>query len=209
MKWFWLATRDQASNNWILYKDSFLSLRPRYSRFCCPNCGKVNEDAALLLGFDEDVFLRSHCDIFHSSDGILCFSKRAKDVWQSNNVKGLRFLSLPKPNKRGHEVAVPTITVPVNRDKSGFQWTDYPSETQPEPEDEEVFCLLCRRPRKGAYVGPFLESMALPEDPLCVITPSLSPESLRGKVYWVLVSDVVKDIIQKSRLIGTEFIEPH
>jgi len=205
--WFWLSSRDQASNNWILNENSFLSLRPRYRRFCCLGCSKVDEDAALQSGLD-DIAIQSRCDIFHSSDGVLCFSERARDVFASNGIQGVAFLPLPTPNKRKHEVALPTIVSPVNREKSGFQWTDYPQEPQPGLDNSDVFCPLCHRPRKGTYVGPFLDSMVLPENPFCVTTPSISPETWHGKTYWILVSSVVKDILVKSRMLGIEFSEP-
>jgi hypothetical protein len=207
INWFWLSTRDQAANNWILYDAGPpLELRPRYHRFCCPSCGKVDEDAALQSGFDEDVRLRSRCDIFRSSDGILCFSDRTRDIWHDHGIQGIKFLPLPRQNNRKHEVALPNLISHVDRGKAGFQYNRFSG--QPELDNEEVFCSLCHRPKEGAYVGPFLDSMTLPHDPLSVITPSISPENLRGKIYWVLVSHIVKDILVKSRTIGVQFTKP-
>ena len=205
--WYWLSSRDQRYNNWILYRDvPPVELRLRYRSFCCSSCGKVDEDAALQSGFDSDVVLKSRCDIFHSLDGILCFSEKARETVICNNIQGLEFLHLPQQNKQKHQVALPTLISPVVREMAGFEYNGVSG--QPSLNDVKVFCSICHRPREGAYVGPFLQSMQLPEDPLCVVSPSLSPADWRGKKYWLLVSEVVKEIFSREKLVGLEFIRP-
>jgi hypothetical protein len=204
--WSVLYTRDQASNNWILYREGPpVQVRSRYFQFRCPECGKFDEDAALLSGLD-DVKLKSRCDVFHTSEDLLCFSERAINVFEENGIHGLKFLPLPQPNKLNHHVVIPTFISPVDIKIAGFVYDYYDSNLgEPDSDNAEIFCLLCHRPRGGRYRGPSFRSMILPEDPLCVVAPAIPNESIRGKKYFITVSRIVKDIMLKSRLIGVDF----
>jgi hypothetical protein len=204
IEWYRVFARDQAANNWILYDDSFLTLRERYHQFRCPSCCKVDSDAALKTGLD-DIRIRSRCDIFHSSDGVYCFSERAIDVWQAHNIQGMEFLPFPKPNRLNHHVALPTVIVPVDRATAGFQYVNVPYGDLPDLKDPEIFCPVCFRPWQDACVGPFLQSMQPPEDPFVVFAPSIFSESVYCKVFSIFVSSIVKEILEKARIIGPEF----
>ena len=49
-RYYLLVPKDQRQNNWVLHTESPRSgvkLRSRYADLRCPNCGKVDEDAAI------------------------------------------------------------------------------------------------------------------------------------------------------------------
>lgn len=207
MQWFWLSASEQRYNNWVLYKEATsmrpVHLRARYERFTCPECRKIDEDAALRSGID-NVRLRAKTDLLLTSDNVLCFSEKLRDIFVSHHVMGLEFLEILGQSR--YQVVLPTHLVEVDLSKTTFQYEDrdaYGREVTP------GFCATCGRPRLGRYLFPTLASLVLPEDPLVVVAPAIPSESPQGKVYWILVSEVVKGIMRENRVSGAGYAEPY
>jgi len=204
MKWFWLVPKDQRQNNWFLYDEvPPVVLRKRYQWLQCAECGKIDEDQALLSGLDADVQLKARSDIVQTSDEVLCFSEKTRKIYELNNLTGLEFMDIPKDFK--YKIAFPTHILDVDLKTAAFQYQ--------EPcivagiELPGGFCTLCGRNKGGAYVGPLKGSFDLPNNPLTICAPSINRENSRGKIYWILVSEVVKNLFQLSHVTGAEYSE--
>jgi hypothetical protein len=190
-KWRWLSLKEQRHNNFIFWHEG----PPRYARssylpLMCPECGKIDEREAVLLPTEEDVRIRARTDIVGTSDGMVCFNRKAKNAYERNALKGLRFL--PLTGDENYFLAWSEVWLSVNLEKASFQYDGEP-------------CPICRRPRLGAYVGPMAESFQTPDDPAIICAPSEWRESVFSRNLWLLVSETVKQVFQSERLSGVEF----
>lgn len=196
MQWFWLAPNEQRYNNYVLYEERpLVRIRTRYENLACPQCHKVDDAAALRSGRDP-VVLRARTDVVGTSDDIYCVSEAFRELFISHGMSGLDFLDIPGQTK--YEVALPTFWATVDTGKTQFQYED-------EGEGWAQFCSTCHRPLRGRYLFPSLASLSLPQDPLTIAAPSIALENPRGKVYWVLVSEVVRNILRENRISGASY----
>ncbi len=193
-RWWWLVPKDQYYNNFLFWKDGKpRTLRPAYAAVRCQVCGKLDELKALQMPLQDDIKIRARGDVVLTHDGFLLFSQHLQDVLSDNRVQGVRYLAIP--NEDRYRVAIPTCYLPVDPDTAGFQYAG-------------AKCVACGRYRHGVYVGPLKPSYSPPEDNTVMCAPEVFQESGVGRVFWFLVSDLVKSLFKKNGIRGVEFGKP-
>jgi hypothetical protein len=159
---------DSRYNEWLFwYQDEGGYVWPRqfYADLVCSACGKLDEVAAINRGIDPSVTIKSKRDFIGMTDGLISVSKRAKEVFIGEGVKGLRFIPLPDEK---HWVVWPEIRVKTDLSKAGFELVG-------------PRCARCGRYRE-ACVGPFSASLTVPDDPMVVFASEAWNENRRGRV---------------------------
>jgi len=193
MRLYNLVPTDNRYNDWLFwYEDEAGYVRPRnfYADLVCGLCGKLDEVAAINRGIDPSVTIKSKRDFIEMSDGIMTVSLHAKEVIIGEGVKGLRFIPLPDQK---HWVPWPEVRVKTDLSKAGFEF-EWPR------------CSRCGRYR-GAYVGPFSVSLAVPDDPMVVFAPEIWNESWRGRVLWLFAQEPVAKALKLKRLTGLDIMK--
>jgi hypothetical protein len=193
MRLYNLVPTDSRYNEWLFwYQDEEAYVRPRqfYADLVCSACGKLDEVAAINRGIDPSVTIKSKRDFIGMTDGLISVSKRAKEVFIGEGIKGLRFIPLPD---KQHWVPWPEVRVKTDLSKAGFEY-------------EGPRCGKCGRYR-GAYVGPFAVSLTVPEDPMVVFASEIWNEDRLGRVLWLFAQEPVAKALKLKRLTGMEVIK--
>jgi len=192
LKLYNLVPTDSPVNDWLFwYEDAAGFLRPRqaYEDLVCPVCGKVDEVAAIDKGLDPEITIRSKGDITELSDGLIGASRRAKEIFQNEGIKGLRFIQIQKKN---YWVLWPEVRVRTDLNTAGFEFVG--------PK-----CYACGRYRE-VCVGPLSRSLTIPNDPMVVFASEIWNEDMRGRVLWLFAQRPVIEALNKRRLSGLEII---
>jgi hypothetical protein len=221
MKYYWLITADQRPINWLLFlADPTRRPRERYRSLCCPSCGKVDEEKALHLGFDDDVRVSSRLDVFETDDGYLCVSVKARNVIEENGILGLEYYELPGAKFfivwPTHRIsAMPTIVEQRQVEVMDFdRIAGHPELIDTAKKMIQVDfaaggmefhnrCHTCGRYEYTRF-WPTLKDMVPPKEPLLVIATDVPSEDSISQNTQLLASEVVVDIFRKSHLRGLD-----
>ena len=98
MKLYNLVPVDSRFNDWLFwYEDTAGYVRPRqvYADLVCSVCGKLDEVAAINRGIDPDITIRSKLDFIEMSDGLIAAADCAREFFEEEGIRGLRFIQLP------------------------------------------------------------------------------------------------------------------
>ena len=193
MRLYRLVPMDSRFNAWLFwYEDNDDHIRPRrvYSDLVCAKCGKLDEVAAINRGLDPDIKIRSKRDYIGTTDGFELVTRRAREAFGEEGIKGLRFIQLSDGN---HSVLWPELRVPTDLSTAGFQFVG--------PK-----CARCGRYRE-ACVGPFSQSLTIPDDPMVVFASEVWNENRRGRVLWLFAQEPAANALKRMRLTGLEIIK--
>ena len=184
---------DDEASHWLFYCDdrqNRLVVRPEYRDLTCSGCGKVNESEALRRGVSTGFVVRSQKDWIGTAEGWVCVSQRFRDVVEQNDIGGLSFLTIP--SNSGHFVVEFTCLVSTNADKAGF--------------DCKNPCVVCGRYQEK-LVGPFLESMTLPEAKKTVFVSEQANENVKAAYRPAFADRMVVKLLRESNIVGIDFVE--
>jgi len=164
-------------------------IRKRYASLACAKCGKVDEYAALSLGVDPNVIVRTKKDYFGTFDHFDCVSQRLRAILEQANVSGVGFVELPK--SRSYSILVPKFRVHVDLATSAMQFRRKP-------------CPICGRYQESTGYPP-LRSMELPTERLVMFMPDFLPEKSDARMaVWIASEDVVK-LLQDANITGIDW----
>jgi hypothetical protein len=187
-----LVPIDSRVDDWLFWHDDsagYLRPRPVYADLVCVKCGKLDEVAAITRGFDPALRIRSKRDFIEMRDGFIASTKRVKEAFEREGIRGVRFIMLPDEN---HFVLWPEVRVSTDLSTAGFQ-TVGPK------------CRACGR-YSEVCVGPFSRSLTVPDDPMIVFASEVWNESRRGRVLWLFAQEPVGSLLKRKRLSGLEIM---
>lgn len=191
MKYHHLFTSGNGIAADVLFTDSpegASVLRPMYRHLACPGCGRVDELKAIDVGIDPQFRVRSTRDMVGTGDLFHCFSQRLRDVLDQAGVSGIRYM----PTGRGDWYVVrPVAEAPTDEARAEVRRIGDP-------------CSRCGRVVETVPF-PWIGAMTLPDDPRVICTPSMWTEKTRARMCDLLVSDLVLDLMRKSKVSGVEW----
>jgi len=193
MKLYNLVPADSRFDDWLFWyedADAYRRPKPIYSDLVCAKCGKLDEVGAINRGVDPDTTIRSKREYIGTTDGFKVVTSRAREAFTEEGIKGLRFIQLSDGN---HSVLWPELRVPTDLSKAGFEF-------------EGPRCAKCGRYR-GAYVGPFSQSLTIPDDPMVIFASEVWNEDWIGRVLWLFAQEPAANALKRRRLTGLEIIE--
>ena len=185
-----LIPRDSRVFDWLFWDDDDDGpRRPKgiYADLRCRRCGKLDEVAAISRGIDPSLTIQSGRDFIGTMDGMKVGGKRAKEAFEEEGIRGIRYIPLPGHN---HWVLWPEVRVRTDLNLAGFQL-------------EGRKCGLCGR-YPEVLVGPLWPSLDVPEDPMVVFASEVWNEDPIGRVLWLFAQEPVAKALKKRRLSGLE-----
>ncbi len=190
MKYFLLVPKDNRWNNWILHheSDEGVRLRSRYAHLACHQCGKLDEMAAIQLGIDPDVRIRTRFDFLGVDDGFVCVSSEFLQVLEDGGVKNVSTMALPGDER--FSLLLPEREAHVDLERSGMEF--------------HRKCSVCGRFRETCLF-PALDAVNIQEYPLSFLCPSAPFENVGGRVFWFLGAAPLVDLLKKHRIRGIDF----
>jgi hypothetical protein len=192
MKYYMLFAKDQRAQNWVLRfidkKADCVKFRAEYEGLRCTGCGKVDEFAALRQGVVPEVGIRSRFDFVESSDGVLCVSRRLREVLEENGIGGLEYIEMP--GDENYFAVLPTCLVETDVSKAGYTVLGV--------------CALCGRAKERSGLPP-LGAMRVPGDVKTFFEPSVQLESTYMRRDLLCASVVVVGVMKKSKVTGVEY----
>ena len=192
MKYYWLAPKDQRNYNWLFYEESNetgIKLRSQYTHLLCWKCRKLDELAAVAIGLDRGVKIRSKSDYLMTDDGLICVSARGQQILAQSNIVGLTYG--PVSDDGRYAIALPTCQIPVDMNSVGMEFHRQ--------------CPECGRFRETCFF-PTLASLKLDSNPLAVEFPNIAFEGTRGRKFFYLVSKDVVDLLRAAKFSGVELL---
>jgi hypothetical protein len=193
MKYYWLIADPEASfANWILWRHrdkTGKTLRPRYAKFQCPSCKKLDELAAVKSGIDEDVVIKGRNDITRTFDHFLVVKEKVVRVFEALSVEGIRWQPLPGGK---FNLVLPRRLIHV-RDEEAVYRTYRP-------------CKRCGRPRDRKGI-PVLRQLALPKKPFDAGMLWPEAESHYGRSFRFIISETIFDALHKARVRGLRWCQ--
>lgn len=224
MNYYWLSSKDQCTNSWVMFEEtrSGLRLLEQYLPFRCNACGKVDELKALAAcGLDRPVTITSKVDFTRTEDGFLCFSPRLVSQVLENAIDGFEFEYI---NNKTHALAFPKQLTPVDQGeierrtitelnlstfgKVAPDHPDYHTTVESRIDkcgmDFRCPCDNCGRFRETLYF-PMLSSIRLPESTNCCLWPDVAFENVYGRLWWLLASEQVVSLFKRLRVKGIDY----
>ena len=190
MKYYELFASDPKGDVRLLFTElpgpPFLSIRPRYARFQCPNpsCKKIDHDGVFADGFEAGLRIREKRDLLVASEGFTCVSERVVQLIERCRFAGLRWKPLA-----GTEWYVLNAECHVTADVNAYQ-------------RRGPLCELCGRPREVSGSIQFLRQIVPPEGPSNFFAPTYDRGgSLVGDRDLFLTEDIVEEF-RKSGIKG-------
>lgn len=217
MTYYEVYPADNRVNVWVLgYDDADTghNLFNEYVDLICPNCGKVDERAAIERFIHPAVRVTSKSDskrdLIGTEDGFLLVSRRFEELMARQAIRGLQMTPLPGDDR--FFLAVP-IRVPTDFDRAGLEihgpdgGTPYrtPGERLETPDHR---CIVCGR-HYELCLQPMLRAMELPSDPLTLFTSEVRFEKQYGEMTLLFASEHARAILDESGLKGLDFVEAY
>ena len=188
LKYYRFISSGDSVDTWVYFQIhpvvQRMTLRDRYRGIACPKCGKFDEYAALGLGVDADVCVRTRRDFVRTAEESICVSIHFREVFEKERIQGIEFVPLSDGK---FFVVRPTVIAPVDPATSGIKYIGEP-------------CPVCGRYRESIY-PPRLASMTKPEDPMVVFSPSLRTER---RCQWaeIFMTEIVAEKLRKHNVRG-------
>jgi hypothetical protein len=208
MKYYILSPSENRNNIWLLGYDDMEKghlLFEKYAALVCPNCGKVDEDAAIRMGLDQCSKIASNRDYVGTDDGFILVSRRFQEAANTEGIVGMRFIALGD----SRYCLMEPEPVPTDVQRSGVEahgpYGGTPYRTPGSRlASAEKRCVTCHRVYEHAPL-PLLASMLLPENPMSVFTFSFRFEKQSGRETIAYASEAVRQAMRRNRLSGIEF----
>lgn len=189
-KWHWLQFDFPDPPVWVLHRDIIYDdwneqeLRERYHSLKCSGCRKIDEDAALRLGFDSDMRIESRRDCLQTFDGFVLISSRAERTIRDAGLSGVCFLPLPCGR---YSIMQPVDRLRYDSEKAGVAW--------------HKPCPACGRFHESRGI-PNMTALALPADPMRIVAFEPRLEGGWGRKEHFILSGTVRNLLKGARLTG-------
>lgn len=192
MKIYQLSASDPKDRVRLLFTEllgpPFLSIKPRYARFQCPNpsCKKIDHDGVFAEGFEVGLRIREKRDLLTASEGFTCVSERVVQLVERCHFAGLRWKQLI-----GTSWYVVNKECHVTADVNAYQ-------------RRGPLCEICGRPREVSGAIQFLRQIVPPEGPGNFFAPTFDRGgSLNGDRDLFLTEDIVEEFRMSGIKGGT------
>lgn len=187
----WLVPRDSRSNLWLLHADSSTGrqIRSRYADLRCPRCRKVDEDAALARGLEDNLLARTSLDFGRTLDGFVFVSDRFRTVILTHSA-GCRFTEIP--GKKFYWLLQPETQLSIDHARSGVEFRNR--------------CGVCSRFKETVGL-PMRESLTAELQGPVFASPDIQFENVIGRLAWFIATPDITESLTHAGLKGFEIMK--
>ena len=151
-----------------------MTVKPRYARFVCRECMKINHEKVFAEGFDPGLRIRANADLLGSEEGFYCVNERARRVIEINGFQGLSLKPL-----EGRPWYVVNVARRVRADQTAYTYSIEK-------------CTECGRPKDVTGLITFLDQIEAPSKPGTFFGPTFDRcGSMNGDRDLFVTEDIV------------------
>jgi len=178
MNYFQFFPHDQTQFNWLIFiahrEPPYLTVMPRYSKYVCPKCKKIDHEKVFEEGFADGLRIRAKGDFFGSDEGFECFSEEVLRIIEESGFTGLLFKPIP-----GTKWFVINLRRRVEADNNAYKWS-------------RNVCDVCNRPKEVTGLITFLSQIRVPQEAKTFFGPTFDRGgSMNGDRDLFVTEDIV------------------